>query len=108
MGKLRDTTEMLKGLREGGRDAKLEAVATVLGGAQTSPQLSLLVSDLRFTTASVYNNAARRVSQNEIERLTALNESQLKSLQKLSHLLAEHVEQLNQTKQQLAELQQQP
>ncbi|MGO9402713.1 MAG: hypothetical protein ACLPVW_04485 [Terriglobales bacterium] len=104
--KVRDLAAIDKNLGEETRAARLDAIATVVGWAQTSPELSLLVADLKFTSASLYNNAARRVSQNEVERLTALNESQLKALQKLSGVLSKHVDQLNEAKQQLAQLQQ--
>lgn len=70
---------------------KLAALATVLEFFVHDPQLKLLLSDLKLTTAAVYNNAARRVSMAQIRQLTALTESELKSLKSLQCVIESHV-----------------
>jgi hypothetical protein len=83
----------------GDSQSRLEALSTVLGWFQTSPSIAVLAADLQFTTSSIYNNATRRVSQNQIEQLTRLNETNLKSLKRLSDQLRTDVGALNAAKQ---------
>jgi hypothetical protein len=89
----------VKVARKDENNGNLDAIANMLSAVETDPELSLLLNDIKFAAASVYNNAARRVSQNEILQLTALNEQQLKDLKRLSELLKNHVTQLNKAKQ---------
>jgi hypothetical protein len=83
-------------------EGKLDAFTELLGELVTDRQLSLLLIEIKFATAALYNNVAQRVSQHELMRLTALNEQELKALQKLSELLEKDVRQLNNAKQELA------
>lgn len=82
------------------QESRLEALSTVLGWFQTNPTLALLAADLTFTTSSIYNNAARRVGQDQIDQLTRLNERGLKSVKLLSEKLRTDVAKLNAAKQQ--------
>ena len=74
------------------RESQLKALGTVLGWFEKDPQLSLLASDVEFTTASVYNNAAQRVSEHQIDALTKLTEEQLRALGEITRLLRTDVE----------------
>lgn len=49
----------------------------------------------KLTFASLYNNAARRVALNEVERLTTMTEQQLRALAKLNELTVKHVKERN-------------
>jgi DNA polymerase III alpha subunit (gram-positive type) len=85
--------------------AQLEMMVRVLSwGLEESPVLKLLVEDLEFTTASVYNNVTRRISRAQVERLTKLTEQELQSLRTLIELLKKHVQQLKNARKQLADL----
>ena len=58
----------------------------------------------KLTAASLYNNAARRVAVNEVDRLTRMTESQLKALARLNELLTRHVKERNEVRAKLREL----
>jgi hypothetical protein len=103
-GKARDAVTIKGDLGSGETSAKLDAIATVLGWGLSDPRLSLLVSDIQFTTASVYNNVARRVSQEQIQQLTSLAEERLKALRNLSLILRRDVEELNEARQRATKL----
>lgn len=49
----------------------------------------------KLTFASLYNNAARRVAMNEVERLTTMTEQQLLALAKINELVVKHVKERN-------------
>ena len=83
------------------RESQLKALGTVLGWFEKDPQLSLLASDVEFTTASVYNNAAQRVSEHQIEH-TKLTEEQLRALGEITRLLRTDVDKLRETHEQAA------
>lgn len=83
-------------------NAKLKAITSVLAVGLNDPKLKLLVADVNFCIASVYNNVAQRVSQEQIERLNELTEEQLRDLKKLFGLLEGHVRRLNEAKKALA------
>jgi hypothetical protein len=84
----------------------LEAMSVLLSWLlqDMNPTLSVLTADLQFTTSSIYNNAARRVSQHQIEQLSRLSETDLKALKTLSTQLQRDVEEFKSTQQQLAAL----
>ena len=69
-----------------------------------NPTYKILLADLRFTTASIYNNVTRRATKSHIESLTKLTEDQLKQLNNLNKRLIKHVKQLNDEKKELARL----
>jgi len=71
-----------------------------------SKQCKLFKATANATVASLYNNAARRVAQTEIERLTSLTESQLKALATINGLLVKHVKERREVKAKLKELEQ--
>jgi ribonuclease HI len=56
------------------------------------------------TVASLYNNAARRIASNEVDRLTGLTEAQLRVLPKLNELIVGHVRDRNDVRAQLKAL----
>jgi hypothetical protein len=56
------------------------------------------------TVASVYNNAARRVALNEIERLTTMTEDQLRGLAKINDVLVKHIKERNEVRARLKKL----
>ncbi|MBI1919535.1 MAG: hypothetical protein HYS23_00490 [Geobacter sp.] len=56
------------------------------------------------TVASLYNNAARRVALNEVERLTTMTENQLRALAKINELMVKHVKERNEVRARLREL----
>jgi len=58
----------------------------------------------KLTFASLYNNAARRVALNEVERLTTMTEQQLRALSKLNELTVKHVKERNEVRAKLKEL----
>ena len=58
----------------------------------------------KLTFASLYNNAARRVALNEVERLTTMTEQQLRALAKLNELMVKHVKERNEVRKKLEEL----
>ena len=69
-----------------------------------NPKYKLIMADLRVASASVYNNAARRVSEGHIESLNKLTENQLRQLNNLNKRLVQNVKQLNKEKKELARL----
>lgn len=85
-------------------ESRLEALSTVLGWLQTNPTLALLAADFRFTTSSLYNNATRRLSVGQIEKLTSLNEQDLRALKVLSEQLRNDIQELKEAKQRAGEL----
>ena len=106
MGRWKDTVMTAKGFAENGvkRDTALDALSTVLGWFETDPRLAYLATDLKFTTASIYYIWARRSSVNQINRLTALSEANLRSLKALTSRLQDDVGKLNSIKQVLEAL----
>lgn len=94
----------LTGWREG-LPVLLEIVCDGLPSG-TSAQCKLFRASASVTAGSLYNNAARRVAQAEVERLTSLNESQLKDLARLNTLLEKHVKERREVTSKLKELQQ--
>jgi hypothetical protein len=54
--------------------------------------------------ASLYNNLARRVAINEVERLTAMTEGQLRALAKINELMVKRVKERNDVRAKLKEL----
>lgn len=58
----------------------------------------LFKSEVLVTEAAVYNNAARRVSVHEVERLTRMTEQQLKALKKLNEVMVKHVKERNEVR----------
>lgn len=58
----------------------------------------------KLTVASLYNNVARRVAINEVERLTAMTEGQLRALAKINELMVKHVKERNDVRAKLKEL----
>lgn len=73
---------------------------------QTSKQCKGLKAIASSTAAALYNNAAQRVAEAEIERLTSLTEAQLGQLARLNRLLARHVEERREVSARLKELEQ--
>jgi hypothetical protein len=73
------------------RESALEALSKVLGWFETDPRLALLAADLQFTTSAIYDDAASRVSRDQIDKLTTLTEKDLQSLKRLSDQLAADV-----------------
>lgn len=74
--------------------------------SEASRQCKLFKATANATVASLYNNAARRVAQTEVERLTSLTESQLKVLATINGLLVKHVKERREVKAKLKELEQ--
>lgn len=68
-------------------------------------QCSLLKTETKLTIAALYNNAARRVAVNEVNRLTEMTEEQLKALQKLNALMQKHTEDRKLIREQISKLQ---
>lgn len=58
----------------------------------------------KLTVASLYNNVARRVAINEVERLTTMTEGQLRALAKINELMVKHVKERNEVRAKLKEL----
>ncbi len=58
----------------------------------------------KLTAASLYNNAARRVALDEVERLTAMTEEQLRALAKINQLLVAHIQDRNEVRAKLRAL----
>ncbi|HEY7783293.1 MAG TPA: hypothetical protein VIB00_01125 [Pyrinomonadaceae bacterium] len=75
-----------------------EFVSGLLESTISDPRVALLITEIKLTTAAVYNNASRRVARAEVERLTKLTESQLHDLHRLQKLLERHVQDLNSLK----------
>jgi len=92
----------------GREDTIWAAAGAVISVVVVEPRLKLLtqlsVADARFAFYSVSNNITRRVSVNQIEHLTVLNEDDLKALKTATSLLQRHVAELNRAKQDLARL----
>ena len=70
-------------------------ISGLLEGTISDPRVALLITELKLTTAALYNNAARRVARSEVEKLTTLTEKQLQDLRRLQKLLQRHVGDLN-------------
>ncbi len=70
-------------------------VSGLLEGTIADPRVAFLITELKLTTAAVYNNATRRVARTEVERLTKLTEQQLKDLERLRKLMEAHVRERN-------------
>lgn len=73
-------------------------ISGLLEGTISDPRVAFLITEIKLTTAALYNNAARRVARAEVERLTTLTEKQLQDLQRLQKLLERHVGELNSLK----------
>lgn len=58
----------------------------------------------KLTAASLYNNVARRVAVNEVERLTAMTEAQLRGLARINELMGKHVKDRNEVRTKLKAL----
>lgn len=58
----------------------------------------------KLTVASLYNNVARRVAINEVERLTTMTEGQLLALAKINELMVKHVKERNEVRAKLKDL----
>jgi len=107
MSKAKDSYSMAKGISQESLtdySAKLEALGTVLGWAVEDPGLTFLVAEIRWTSASLYNNLTRRVAKDQIETMTNLTEEQLKALKRLTEVLRGHVQQLGAARMELAKL----
>lgn len=90
-------------ISKGGENAKWKAAATGLSLVIPDPRLNALaqisLQDARFLFYSVNNNITRRVALHEVDRITSLNEEQLKVLHdSLFPELDKHVKQLHQAK----------
>ena len=70
-------------------------VSGLLEGTVADPRVAFLITELKLTTAAVYNNATRRVARAEVERLTKLTEQQLKDLDRLRKVMERHVHERN-------------
>jgi hypothetical protein len=90
------------GEEEGGGTEPLEALGTVLGFF--SPQYEILLSDLKFTAASIYNSAAQWESRSQINALTKLTEDQLKRLKFLNTRMKNDFKQIEKEKEELSRL----
>jgi hypothetical protein len=64
----------------------------------------LVKAELLVVTAALYNNASRRVTRHEIERLTQMTEDQLRGLKKINEVLVEHVKERNAVRAKIKEL----
>lgn len=83
----KDSPVVARSIVEGDQQSRLEALSKALGWLERDPNFALLAADLQFTTSSAYNNFARRVSQDQIDKLTALSENDLEHLKSLSKQL---------------------
>ena len=77
--------------------------AGMLEGLVSDPRLSVLITEIKLTTAALYNNATRRVARAEVNRLTDLTEKQLKDLDRLRQVLQKHVQERNELKKTMEE-----
>ena len=68
-----------------------ELAASLMEGLVEDPRLKFLITEIKITSASLYNNASRRVALNEVERLTTMTEDQLRALNKLQALMVRDV-----------------
>ena len=73
-------------------------VGGMLEGFISDPRLAILITEVKLTTAALYNNATRRVALAEVNRLTDLTEQQLKGLDRLRQVLQKHVHERNDLK----------
>jgi hypothetical protein len=87
---------------EGSGTEALEALGAVLGFI--SPRYEILLSDLKFTAASIYNSAARWESSRQIDSLTKLTEDQLKRLKSLDARMRDDFQQIEKEKKELNQL----
>jgi len=69
-------------------------VSGLLESTISDPQVAFLITELKLTTAALYNNASRRVARAEVEKLTRLTERELHDLHRLQVLLEKHVKEL--------------
>jgi tetratricopeptide (TPR) repeat protein len=76
----------------------------VMDGGLKAKWCGALKSEALWAEACVYNNAARRVSVHEVERLTQMTEKQLRGLKKLNEVIVHHVEERNEVRAKLKEL----
>jgi hypothetical protein len=81
-----------------GLEGKLELLGDVLNLGLESPQLKILMTDIEWSSAAVYNNVARQVSKSEINKLTQFTESQLLELKRLTAALRKEVMELNEVR----------
>lgn len=63
--------------------------------SEVGAQCQLFKATASITVASLYNNVARRIAINEVERLTAMTEVQLRGLARLNELMVKHVKDRN-------------
>ena len=81
-----------------------EAATVLLSWGLEGPLAGVFASDVQFMYASLYNNAARRVSEDSIERLTTMTERQLRDLNELTRVLKRHVKELQAAREKLEKL----
>ncbi len=81
-----------------------EAATTILSWGLEGPLAGVFASDVQFMFSSLYNNFTRRMSLNNIERLTMLTERQLGDLNALTGVLKRHVRELQAARENLANL----
>ena len=81
-----------------------EAATVLLSWGLEGPLAGVFASDVQFMYASLYNNAARRVSEDSIERLTTMTERQLRDLNELTRVLKRHVKELHAAREKLEKL----
>jgi hypothetical protein len=83
---------------------QMDGLAAVLGVIDS--KYKVLAADFRFMASAFYNNATRRVSQDQVDSLTKLAESQLKLLLKYNKRIRDHGNQLREARTELARLSQ--
>lgn len=81
-----------------------EAATTILSWGLQGPLAGVFASDVQFMYASLYNNLTRRMSMENIARLTTLTEQQLKNLSVLTGVLKKHASELQAARENLENL----
>jgi hypothetical protein len=74
---------------------KLKTLSTVLGWFIKSPVLKVFVSEVKITTAKIYDSTVRYVSLKQINDIDKLIDQQKKILKSITDLMRQHVNELN-------------
>ena len=82
----------------------LDLVCDTVPKQPINKQCKFFRTESKWAVAALYNNAARRVAVNEVERLTQMTEVQLAALRRLNEVLVKHVQERNEVRARLKEL----
>ncbi|HSE19548.1 MAG TPA: hypothetical protein VLB46_20970 [Pyrinomonadaceae bacterium] len=104
--KAKDATRT-SGSDEGMKIERLQGLVMAVGMATEIPGVEIVIADAEAFAALVYSGAVIKIGDDRVAKITQQTEDDLRSLKRLFELLATHVRELNEAKQQLSSCEQQ-